>query len=75
MVHRQHIFFLKRFVTVENFYTQRCDSAAKPDTLRPRANAMLDQPQPQPRQGNAFPLPDELTLGTNSQASTVKAEH
>ena len=73
MVHRQHIFFLKRFVTVQNFYTQRCDSAAKPDTLRPRANAMLDQLRP--KEGNAFPLPDELTLGTNSQASTVKAEH
>ena len=42
--------------------------AAKLDTLHQRVNAMLDQPLP--REGDAFPLPDELTLGTNSEAST-----
>ena len=38
------------------------------DTLHQRVNAMLDQPLP--KEGDAFPLPDELTLGTNSEAST-----
>lgn len=42
--------------------------AARLDTLHQRVNAMLDQPLP--REGDAFPLPDELTLGTNSEAST-----
>ena len=41
---------------------------AKLDTLRQRVNAMLDQPLP--KEGDAFPLPDALTLGTNSEAST-----
>ena len=41
---------------------------AKLDTLRQRVNAMLDQPLP--KEGDAFPLPDELTLGTNSEART-----
>lgn len=41
---------------------------ARLDTLRQRVNAMLDQPLP--KEGDAFPLPDALTLATNSEAST-----
>lgn len=43
VVHPQYTFFLKRFVTVQNFHTQRRDSAAKPDALRQRANAPTRQ--------------------------------
>lgn len=39
---------------------------AKLDALRQRVNAMLDQPLP--KEGDAFPLPDALTLATNSEA-------
>ena len=42
--------------------------AAKLDTLHQRVDAMLDQPLP--KEGDVFSLPDEFTLGTNSEAST-----